>query len=188
MIPMAAILPPSCLRARLKPCHKASERQRALASEVRTPRDTPISSSIYRFLVIALTATCCNIAVAQSQSPGYFVRGPIPEGQVPLVSLIQLIANPQTYDGKRVRVIGYLHLEFETEAIYLHREDFEQRINQNAVWLELPANLTKSQKEAVNDKYVICTGVFKAIEGVTLGGFPGEIKDVNRLEPTGNTK
>jgi hypothetical protein len=37
--------------------------------------------------------------------------------------MIQLIANPQAWDGKHVRVIGFLRLEFEGDALYLHRED-----------------------------------------------------------------
>ena len=32
---------------------------------------------------------------------------------MPSLSLIQLIASPHLHDGKRVRVIGYLRLDFE---------------------------------------------------------------------------
>jgi len=39
------------------------------------------------------------------------------------VSLVQLIANPAEWDGKRVMVSGYLHLEFEGNALHLHRDD-----------------------------------------------------------------
>ena len=34
------------------------------------------------------------------------------------ISLIRLIATPEKYDGKRIQVIGYLHIEFEGTAIY----------------------------------------------------------------------
>ncbi len=37
-------------------------------------------------------------------------------------SLIRLIATPEKYDGKTIQVIGYLHLEFEGDAIYLIRK------------------------------------------------------------------
>lgn len=32
------------------------------------------------------------------------------------VSIVELIASPRLYDGKRVRVTGWLHLEFEGKA------------------------------------------------------------------------
>ena len=52
------------------------------------------------------------------------------------VSLVKLIANPEKYNGKRIQVIGYLHLEFEGNAIYLHEEDFKRRISANSFWVE----------------------------------------------------
>src|SRR5260370_15030440 len=36
-----------------------------------------------------------------------------------LVSLVQVIANPTKFDQKRVRVQGYVVLEFENQRIYL---------------------------------------------------------------------
>src|SRR4051794_13324989 len=39
------------------------------------------------------------------------------------VSLIQLIANPTSFDGKRVAVTGYVLLEAENTAVYLHESD-----------------------------------------------------------------
>src|SRR6266850_7297599 len=35
------------------------------------------------------------------------------------VSLLELVARPELFDGKRVRVTGYVHLEFEGNALYL---------------------------------------------------------------------
>jgi hypothetical protein len=49
------------------------------------------------------------------------------------VSLVQLIANPSVYQGKLVRVIGFCQLEFEGDALFLHREDFEQGLTKNAL-------------------------------------------------------
>jgi hypothetical protein len=39
------------------------------------------------------------------------------------VSVVQLIANPQLFDGKKVRFVGFLRREFEGDAFYLHRVD-----------------------------------------------------------------
>lgn len=44
------------------------------------------------------------------------------------VSVIQLISTPELFNGKDVRVIGFLHLEFEGDAVYVHRDDFDHAI------------------------------------------------------------
>jgi hypothetical protein len=180
------ISPSSCLRARLQPCRKHTHLNGALAPEVRSSPHR-ISSRTPRFLVILLASIflCFGTIVAQQSNEGYFVPGPIEEARVPNVSLIQLIANPQQYEGKRIRIIGYLHLEFEGDAIYLHREDFEQGIVENAIWINTPKALTDELREAVNDKYVLCTGVFTAKRRGHMGMFSGEISDVNRISPWG---
>jgi hypothetical protein len=53
-------------------------------------------------------------------------------------------------------------LEFEGNAIYLHQEDFQQALTKNALWVDIPKDMTRAQIEAVNDHYVICTGTFVA--------------------------
>ena len=55
--------------------------------------------------------------------------------------MIQLIANPQAYDHKLVRVIGYLDLQFEGNAIYFHSGDFEHAIYENSIWINLPKDI-----------------------------------------------
>jgi hypothetical protein len=51
------------------------------------------------------------------------------------VTLVQLIANPEKFDGRLIRVIGFLRLEFEGDVLYLHREDFEKQLTENGLWL-----------------------------------------------------
>ena len=51
------------------------------------------------------------------------------------VSMIQLIARPIDFDGEYVRVIGFYRHEFEGNALYLHREDYEQGLTSNGVWM-----------------------------------------------------
>src|SRR5690606_22889167 len=53
------------------------------------------------------------------------------------VSLIQLLANPEKYEGKLVRVTGFVHLEFEDNAVWLHKADFENSMHSNALWLHV---------------------------------------------------
>jgi len=118
---------------------------------------------------------------AFSQRPGYYPKGG-PDMEAEEVSLVQLIANPQAYDNKIVRVLGFLHLEFEGNAIYLHREDFEHDIDKDAIWINLPKDITAKQAKTVNDQYVICTARFRAGQHGHMGLFSGEFDGVTRLE------
>lgn len=60
------------------------------------------------------------------------------------VSLIQLLANPQAYDGKIVRIIGFIHLEFEGNVIYLHEDDFRYGLTKNGLWIDLPRDISQA--------------------------------------------
>src|SRR5947209_18694060 len=106
-------------------------------------------------LVCALLATA-SISSGNCQMAGYYPKGG-PDIPAEEVSLIQLIANPQAYDGKTVRIIGFLHLEFEGNVIYLHNEDFRYGIEKNGLWIDVPKGMSQEQMKAVNDHYVICT-------------------------------
>ena len=124
----------------------------------------------------------CGLALAQvGPSRGYYPKGG-PDENVADVSLIQLIANPQLYDEKRVRITGFLDLQFEGDAIYFHREDFDNGLTKNALSIEVPRDITKAQIKAINDHYVICTGMFAARNHGHLGLFSGDITGITRIE------
>lgn len=96
------------------------------------------------------------------------------------VSMIQLIADPQRFDGQTIRVIGFLRLEFEGNAVYLHREDFERSILQNGIWIELTESQQKSSAK-LNNGYVLVEGTFNSSEKGHLGIWPGSLQRVSRL-------
>jgi hypothetical protein len=102
------------------------------------------------------------VAVAMILAVATMTESSRPATKFPeLVSLIQLTSTPTTFDGEVVQVVGFLRIEFEGNALYLHKEDFEQRISKNSVWVSLDA---KSQDAAakLNMQYVILIGTFDA--------------------------
>jgi hypothetical protein len=99
------------------------------------------------------------------------------------VSLVELIANPATYDGLRVRVIGWLNLEFEGNAIYLHREDHTYAIMSNGLWVELGSGLPR--EPACNKGYALIEGRFDARNPGHMGLWSGAIVDIDRCMPWG---
>jgi hypothetical protein len=132
-----------------------------------------------------IDATCLFLIIVcqpvSGQMPGYLSKTANP-ASADNVSIVQLIANPERYDGKRVQLIGFLRIEFEGTAVYLHREDYERGIEKNALWINLPTGMAKAQSDAVNGQYVICLGTFDAAHHGHMGLFSGEIKNVERLQ------
>jgi hypothetical protein len=112
---------------------------------------------------------------AQAIVPGCF--GPSPEGPCEFyhVSLVQLIANPQLYDGKRVLVGGYIHLEFEGNGLYINQDDFRFQMYANGVWIQLAPGF---KADSCQDSYVTLRGTFLAGSRGHMGLWSGSIEDV----------
>jgi hypothetical protein len=91
------------------------------------------------------------------------------------VSLMQLISNPEHWDGKPVSVIGYLRLEFEGSALYLHKEDWDHGLTSNAIWVNIPAD--KYGKLCTADKrYMLIEGTFDGRRQGHMSLFSGEFR------------
>jgi len=103
-----------------------------------------------------------------------------PEEQPTRVSLIQLIATPERFEGRLVEVRGFCRYVFEEHAIYLHREDAELVNAANGIWLDVESK----EYESLNDNYVFVVGAFTAKEHGHLGSWPGELQRIIRLEWT----
>lgn len=98
------------------------------------------------------------------------------------VSLITLIAKPAEFDGKQVRVKGFARVEFESNAIYLHRDDYLYGITKNGLWLDLEMVSSKSAAGA-DKRYVLIEGVFSMEEQGHFGMWSGSIKHITRIQP-----
>jgi hypothetical protein len=93
--------------------------------------------------------------------------------------MVRLLANPEKFHGKQIRVIGFLRLEFEGNALYLHREDYKERLTRNAVWVELTAD---KQHAKLSNHYVLIEGTFNANNLASLPLWSGTIVKVTRAE------
>jgi len=95
-------------------------------------------------------------------------------------SMIALLANPQQYAGKRVQVAGFMHLEFEGDAIYLHQDDAAHSLYKNGLWVSFEDAVMPDAKRC-NDHYVVLTGTFDAKDQGHMGLWSGSIVHVSRL-------
>lgn len=97
------------------------------------------------------------------------------------VGMVQLLAQPEKYHGKFIRVHGFLRLEFEGKALYLHREDYANGLTKNGVWVDM---LETPEHMKLNMHYVLIEGVFNAKDRGHLGLWSGAIEKINRSIPS----
>ena len=97
------------------------------------------------------------------------------------VSFVQLLANPKDFHGRVVTVAGYCYLEFEGNALYLHKEDFDRTIMKNAVWLDVGWPVLP-QWESAGDEYVEIEATFDAERLGHSRLFSGTLKDIRRID------
>jgi hypothetical protein len=98
------------------------------------------------------------------------------------VSIIQLIANPTAFDQKRVLVMGYAVLKFESQHIYLSETDAKHGITKNSLWLDVSDQLY-AERARFDQRYVLVEGTFNARRRGHLGLSSGSLENIGRLEP-----
>ena len=100
------------------------------------------------------------------------------------VSVIQLIAMPEKFDRQLVTVWGYLRIDHEpkhgvTCVLYLHREDADNLLAGNAIFVEPSAQMLRDE-EKINRMYVSLTGSFRAVRAEG-GGYSSMLKNVHNF-------
>lgn len=98
------------------------------------------------------------------------------------VSVIELIATPEKYDGKLIRVIGVGSLEDKKNCIALSKDDLKYGAG-NSIWLQWDRyEHSYDQARQYNGKYVIVEGVFDKDDCGYKDMFHGSIKEISRYE------
>ncbi len=97
------------------------------------------------------------------------------------VSLVQLIATPDRFDGKAVEVKGFLEMDWEGALLYLHQADADNAMLSNAIWVRVTGQMKKDE-EKLNKKYVTVRGKFHAGFKEQLGNPLGGIPEVEKVE------
>ena len=106
------------------------------------------------------------------------------------VSIIELIATPEKYDGKFVRVIGVGHIQTAPndylDSLYLSKEDYEIHTG-NAIRLEIsPRAMPREEACIYNGKYVIVEGFFENTNGMLYKGLIRAISRYDWLDSEAN--
>jgi hypothetical protein len=145
------------------------------------------ASTIMRYILLTtLIVSISSVSYGQQKSESIDETEMNPLQLVDIaeaVSIVQLIATPKKYHSKRMQVIGYLHLEFEGDAIYLHKEDYDNSIDANALWVNFSDKLEKKKNtKDYSDEYVIILGTFNMNDKGHMGLFRGTFDNIVRLD------
>lgn len=97
------------------------------------------------------------------------------------VSLIQLIAHPAHYEGKLVRLDGFVHIDFEDNAIWLHKDDFDNFIYSNSLWINVSECVDGEGKPMSG--YASLSGRFSSQRHGHMGLWPGVLSQVGECFP-----
>ena len=106
----------------------------------------------------------------------------IDTSQIECTSLINLIATPKRFNGRKVRVTGYLHLEFEDCVLCLNKEDYTHSINKNAVWADIKTKVNLRKLHKFSDHYVVMEGIFNSTMKGNEALNSGAIQNISRLD------
>jgi hypothetical protein len=116
-------------------------------------------------------------ATASSNKPTAAVP-PVNWEDYEAVSMVQLIAAPQQFDGRKVRVSGFATVEFEGTALFLTREDMRYLNTKNGLWLDLGSE----DRRTMDRRYVRVYGVFTAGMKGHRDAYSGTIQSVARMD------
>lgn len=128
-----------------------------------------------RRLPILLLLTLMHVGVARAD---VFPSPPAPL-RVPMAAVL---ANPERYDGQVVEVSGFLNLEFEGDALYQGRADFDAMLTGNALWVDGPKFQEPAARRALRRHFVSVTGRFNAGRHGHGGLFAGQLDDVSMAQ------
>ena len=98
-----------------------------------------------------------------------------------VVSIVQLIATPDKFDGKLISVIGFLRLEHEGYLLYLGKEYYDNVVLANALWVDATEDMGKN-REKLELKYVKIVGTFRAGHEKRNLFSPGGITDIKNCQ------
>jgi len=104
-----------------------------------------------------------------------------------MVSMVELLANSEKYDGKPIRVIGFTLVSPVTALIYPSHVDYEHHIRPNAIVLVLdrvakrPGYIMK-KNDKVQRQYSIIEGTFKADRRYRNLTYGGKIENITSFE------
>jgi hypothetical protein len=127
---------------------------------------------IRRACAFAAVTLLAFLPLAMAQAPSW--------EDYEMVSMIQLIATPQQFEGRKVHVCGFAVMRFEATALYLTRDDRNYSNRKNGLWLDLPD--WDKQPKSLRNSFVQVFGVFRSDKKGHKGAYSGTLEEIARME------
>jgi hypothetical protein len=81
-------------------------------------------------------ASLASVALLACLASDDFVAGSPSERPPPVVSMIELLAHKEGFEGKLVQVSGFLSVRFEDNALYFDENAYLHTFTENALWVD----------------------------------------------------
>ena len=109
---------------------------------------------------------------------------PVAEGcALHRVSLLELLAQPSRWHGRRVAVEGYLHIEHEGSGLYPSAEEYQRRNLRGALFTTSFLRDVPGPSCECNDQDVVLVGIYDASDRGHEGAWGGAVKDIEQVQP-----
>lgn len=144
--------------------------------------DRSLRKKIIILLLILIIALITSILIKFNPQPKSFGNA---SQEATDVSIVNLIATPEKYNDKLVRIIGVGQFQYEGNGIYLSIEDYNHSITKNALWLNINENILNvnpNELKSFNGKYILIEGVFNSKNTGHLGIYSGSIEKISRID------
>jgi hypothetical protein len=100
-------------------------------------------------------------------------------------SFSQLMANSNRYHGKKIRLEGFLHVEFEGNAIYLCKDHADHLICKEGFWVSFDKKALSFDENAgprhFHRRWVLIEGTFDKDERGHMSAWSGAIQNIDRI-------
>jgi hypothetical protein len=132
-------------------------------------------------VVLGLALVACSGESRLDPRCGFYVSDDRTTCDYYPVSIVQLVARPEEFDGAKVQLVGFVHLEFEGNAVYLSESDYTHSVTRNGLWLSFePGSLNPDQ---INDRFCLIDATFDANSKGHLRLFSGSLERITRIAP-----
>jgi hypothetical protein len=138
---------------------------------MKTVKENQMIPLLYRIIIATFLLVIGSASWAQTSAED--------APHAPPISIVTLLAEPVSKSPQRVQVAGFLVLEFEGQALYLHREDYQQQLMRNAIRIALTPEQEKQYKD-LSGSYVLVEASFRKARN-SEDIFTGSLFNVRRM-------
>ncbi|MDL2358502.1 MAG: hypothetical protein QFF03_24905 [Pseudomonadota bacterium] len=123
---------------------------------------------------------CCALPGAALLLLSLGMAGPAQAAAPRTLAMQELLAHPGNFAGQRVRVVGFLQLAFESNALYLTRADGDNAVTGHALLLELSNGQLRAASK-LNHGHVVVDGVVRVADIGHGGKWIAALRPVTRV-------